>query len=244
LLNFPAGMAVAWAIGHTGQYLINDVLHADNTVHLLRVIAKWSWVLSKVILASLLWLSTLPMLLGYCLEALFVMPFRFESSQTVLFPMMQAWALGLILLKLFIKCVLTGVFGDVPLRDELEMLLIRGFAHFDLKLFISRIFLPLLIPLCDVVFISFFAARALGMVLDASYEYRTIYVRYSLHTYLLLKIVIKVSVAAVKYLINLHNEIRDSRYLIGTELTNLNRPNRNNGNGNGNGNVVPLQIKA
>lgn len=103
LLNFPAGMAVAWAIGHTGQYLLNDVLRADNTMHLLRVVAKWSLVLAKVVLAGVLWLSTLPMLLGYCLEALLVMPFRFEVSKTALFPMMQAWALGLILLKLYIK---------------------------------------------------------------------------------------------------------------------------------------------
>lgn len=131
--------------------------------------------------------------------------------------------------------MLAGVFGDTPLRDELEMVLIRGFAHFDLKLFISRIFLPLLIPLCDVVFVSFFVARALGVALDASYEWRTIFVRFSLHSYILLKIVIIVSVAAVKYLVNLHNEIRDSRYLIGTELTNLNRPNRV---------AEPLQIKA
>ena len=100
------------------------------------------------------------------------------------------------------------------------MLLIRGFAHFDLHIFLQRIYVPLLLPLCDVVFVPFFAARLLGAVWQATYYQRTVYVRYSMHAYLLLRALWAVLSISVRYLINLHNEIRDSRYLIGTELTN------------------------
>ena len=62
--------------------------------------------------------------------------------------------------------VLAGVFGDGPLRLELELLLIRGVEHFDLRLFWQRIYVPLLLPLCDVVLVPFCLARLAGAALD------------------------------------------------------------------------------
>jgi hypothetical protein len=120
---------------------------------------------------------------------------------------------------LLYRCVLAGVFGEIALRTELEMMTIRGFAHFQLDHFMSKIFWPLAGPLADLVFVPFFLSRFAGMFIE-SYLMRTLLVRVSMHIYLLVRLTVFLSTAAFNYLITLHNEIRDSRFLIGVELSN------------------------
>lgn len=163
------------------------------------------------------------------------------------------------------RAVLVGVFGDIPLRLELEMLIIRGFAHFDLILFWQRIFVPMVLPLCDVVLIPLCIGRIAGLysppqwlalvtawmppqwirrigsqsrwlsgivhmtahatkhITGSSnqlYLWRTLAARFSMHIYLLVRVSVQATYQTVAYAVHVHNEIRDRRFLIGTELTN------------------------
>lgn len=112
--------------------------------------------------------------------------------------------------------------GDIDLRTHLEMLMIRGFLHFDLKHFMDKVYLPIVLPLMDLVCIPFFAGRCLSM-LTVNYTYRTLLVRYSSHMYIICRCLVYLARAAINYLVTLHNEIRDSRYLVGTQLENRSR---------------------
>lgn len=117
------------------------------------------------------------------------------------------------------RSVLTGVFGEVDLRNQLEMLMIRGFQNFEFHHFFFKVYLPIVIPLMDLVCIPFFLARWVGMYSE-SYLIRTLLVRYSMHIYIGLRCLWSLLCTLVQYLVNLHNEIRDTRYLLGTELAN------------------------
>jgi hypothetical protein len=117
------------------------------------------------------------------------------------------------------RCILSGVMGDIDLRTQLEMLLMRGFLHFDLQHFLQKIFLPIVLPLLDLACIPFFCARLAGCFVS-SYMLRTLFVRLSGHGYILLRCVFYLLFNSLNYLVTLHNEIRDSRYLVGTQLAN------------------------
>jgi hypothetical protein len=143
--------------------------------------------------------------------------------------------------------VLAGVFGDGPLRLELELLLIRGVEHFDLRLFWRRIYVPLLLPLCDVVLVPFCLARLAGGALDAlptehwllrlawrwlavptpaaspaaaRYLLRTALSRFAMHLALLLRALWTAAAQTVGLAVRLHGEVRDRRFLVSTELAN------------------------
>lgn len=118
------------------------------------------------------------------------------------------------------RAVLEGLFGEIPLRTELEMLLIRGFAHFDLHIFLHRVYLPMLLPLCDAVFVPFCLGRLVSMYVGQDYILRTATARFSLHACAVLWLLVRLVSYAAMFLVKVHNEIRDTRYLVATELTN------------------------
>jgi hypothetical protein len=265
LVTLPAGILLCWAVGHLLNYVWKDFVRSPNTFQVITVGWKWTKLVVEVCIGGLLWMTVLPMLVGYVLGTLFVVPFRTEFAMTPYFPAVQTWALGLVLVKLFSKAVLVGVFGDIPLRLELEMLIIRGFAHFDLFLFWQRIFVPMVLPLCDVVLIPLCIGRIAGLysppqwlalvtawmppqwisrigsqsrwlssivhmtahatkhITGSSnqlYLWRTLAARFSMHIYLLVRVSVQATYQTVAYAVHVHNEIRDRRFLIGTELTN------------------------
>lgn len=70
---------------------------------LLFVVVKWIGIITKVVLVGALWLIVPPMLVGYLIEALAVIPFRTTVHETAHYPFLQCWAIGLILLKVWTR---------------------------------------------------------------------------------------------------------------------------------------------
>jgi hypothetical protein len=119
-----------------------------------------------------------------------------------------------------INCLLTRfvLVGDIPLRLELELVLLRGLAHFDLRHFLRKVLLPLLLPLLDLLTPSYLLPRILPSTVP--YATRAIVARYAVHSCLAVYAALCSLRQLVSYVIALHTEIRDSRYLLVTQLTN------------------------
>jgi len=115
--------------------------------------------------------------------------------------------------------LLSGLFGELELRNQMEMVIIRGFAHFDAAQSLQRVVYPILLHLLDLLLVPYFIARCLCMV-TPSYYLRTLMVRYCFHVYIAALVLMHVSYHLVVAVVRLHNEVRDSKYLIGTKLTN------------------------
>ena len=114
---------------------------------------------------------------------------------------------------------MTGMFGDIPLRLQLEHILIRGFVQFDASNALRKVFLPVTSFLLEMILVPFCCSRLLCMYVN-SYLLRTVIVRFSIHGYIALTVLWKVARTSYAYIVSVHNEIRDSRYLIGTKLSN------------------------
>jgi hypothetical protein len=102
----------------------------------------------------------------------------------------------------------------------MEMTIIRGFAHFDFWHFMKQVFLPVTIPLLDMVCFPFFLARFAGIFFPENYVLRTALVRFSLHGWMVLRLLYSGMKNVIQRVISFYQEIRDTRYLVGTELTN------------------------
>jgi hypothetical protein len=117
------------------------------------------------------------------------------------------------------RCVLSGMFGEIDLRHQMEMVVIRGFAQFDASLCLRRIVIPVTLRLLDLLLTPYCLARC-ASVLTSSYVVRTAMVRYCYHAYIIAWVASFGAFRAVAVLVKLHNEVRDSKYLIGTRLAN------------------------
>lgn len=103
LLSYPAGLILCLAFGHAGKYIVRDLVASPDTWQLLRVGWKWTRLVLQVSLGGFLWLTTLPLLIGYILEVFFVLPFRFDLHTTPVISVVNIWTTGIVLLKIFVK---------------------------------------------------------------------------------------------------------------------------------------------
>ena len=69
-------------------------------------VGKWLLISLKVLVLGGLWLVLPPLLIGYIIEAVLIVPFRTSLHETPIYPLTQCWALGLIFLKIWTRSVL------------------------------------------------------------------------------------------------------------------------------------------
>ncbi len=117
------------------------------------------------------------------------------------------------------RLLLSGLFGELELRNQMEMVVIRGFAQFDAAASLQRVVCPVLLHLLDLLLVPYFFARCLCLV-TPSYYVRTLMLRYCFHVYIATLGLGHVGYHVIVAIVKLHNEVRDSKYLIGTKLTN------------------------
>lgn len=112
-----------------------------------------------------------------------------------------------------------GLFGETEWQRRINLVFNRGFVNFDGNFVCFQILVPVMIALLDALLVPFFVSRLLCTVVE-SYQTQTLLVRMAFPSYFLVRILAVVGVRVYVALAKLHNEIRDSRYLLGTELTN------------------------
>ena len=94
-----------------------------------------------------------------------------------------------------------------------------GFEKSDFVFILTSIILPVTFWLLDFLLMPYFIARFM-CYFTSSYALQTNLVRYSYVTYLLVRILHKLSKLVYGRLMILHDDVRDSKYLLGQELRN------------------------
>merc|ERR1711871_986988 len=154
---------------------------------------KWCLIALKVVGLGALWLVVPPLLLGTLMESVIVIPARTSWLESPIYPWLQVWALGIIFLKIFLRCVLVGAVGADGYRLVLERILQQGFAHLDATFILREAILPVLLTLGDFVLVPHFLSRTVCLFWrDASgaplpFLTKTLIMRFSPPAYLLLR---------------------------------------------------------
>ena len=127
--------------------------------------------------------------------------------------------LTILLIFFFVFCRTAFLIEDNEWRAKFQRVLNLGLERINLIEISTTILFPIIIWLLDFLLIPFFIARCLCYFTD-SYTLQSVIVRYSFHVYQTLRIGYAAVCVFHWKLASLYNEIRDTRYLIGTELTN------------------------
>lgn len=113
-----------------------------------------------------------------------------------------------------------GALGDNIYRARIERVLQQGAAALDAYFVFTSIICPICIALADMLITPYFLARVAGALFTTSYAVQTALIRLSFLAYFLLSLLVHACSQLHRHLVVVYNEIRDSRYLVGTELTN------------------------
>ena len=111
------------------------------------------------------------------------------------------------------SAVRTGKLGVSELMLVMMIIEVRGVAMLSTQLILFQFIVPTLLPLVDLLLVPYFLARCAGWwyayraasgcavcEINASYATCHALVRYSFHTYLLLRLVIWLGVSAMGYM--------------------------------------------
>ena len=124
LVNYPIGLLVTYCVGYACNYFFHDLV--TNVFHnlnhnngadqvdtaqaeqspvwrFIKVVWKWIVLITELVVAGLSWLIVPPFLIGYCIQYIAIFPFRISLYATPIFPFLQSWALGLVVLKVFCR---------------------------------------------------------------------------------------------------------------------------------------------
>ena len=193
-----------------------------SIVKLGAAVFKWTVVGAKVTLLAAVWLTIPPLLLGTLLESLVVIPIRTPLRETPMYPWIQVWALGLVFLKIWIRCVIVGAVGD-PDGDfgrALDRVMEQGVVRLDTMLVLREVIWPVVLELGDYLITPFCVSRTLCLFLVEDYYTKTLIMRFAPLAYLVMRGLLSVLRGAASSVHSLYCEIRDEKYLLRTQLVN------------------------
>ena len=112
-----------------------------------------------------------------------------------------------------------GLLGENEWKRKWLRLFDQGVTNIDIRFVFLEILIPLVIMCLDHLLVPYFVSRTICFYIP-SYETQTIVTRYSFLVYFMIFKLFDSMTAVFIYFGGLYNQVRDTRYLIGTELTN------------------------
>nr|PNR39211.1 hypothetical protein PHYPA_019489 [Physcomitrium patens] len=222
LYAFNIGCYVLWATAAAIQYVV-DYLRTHDIRVFLRQVVKWSSIVAKSFVLLSLWVVVIPVLIGLLFELLVVVPLRVPIDESPVFLLYQDWALGLVFLKIWTRLVTFGQI--VPLVDDswrvkFEQVRTDGFSHLRGWWVFTAIVGPVLIQLLTALCVPYVFGRGVFPLFGCSMKVNSAVYRYAWLGCLLLGIVWYGGQRLHRWVLDLHDAIRDDRYLVGRRLHN------------------------
>ncbi|XP_011625609.1 probable E3 ubiquitin ligase SUD1 isoform X2 [Amborella trichopoda] len=215
---FTIGCYIIWAMAAGVGYLA-DYLKTRSTRVLLSQTWKWCTILLKSSALLSIWVFIIPVLIGLLFELLVVVPMRVPVDESPVFLLYQDWALGLIFLKIWMRLVVPLI--DESWRVKLERVRADGFYRLQGAWVLKEVVGPILIKLLTVLCVPYVLARGLFPALGYSLVVNSAVYRFAWVGCLCLALLCFCIRRFHVWFTNLHNSIRDDRYLIGRRLHNF-----------------------
>ncbi|KAL2642943.1 hypothetical protein R1flu_010530 [Riccia fluitans] len=223
LYAFNIGCYVLWATAAAVRYILNYLRTHDVHVLLMQVL-KWSAIVGKSFVLLTLWIIAIPILIGLLFELLVVVPLRVPIDESPVFIFYQDWALGLVFLKIWTRLVMLGQitpFADDSWRIKFEQVRADGFANLRGFWVLKEIICPILLKLITALVVPYVSARWFFPMLGYSLIVNSVANRFAWLGCFALGLLWYGMKRLRQWLLDLHNSIRDDRYLVGRRLHNF-----------------------
>ncbi|KAL6494705.1 putative E3 ubiquitin ligase sud1 [Orobanche gracilis] len=251
LYAFVIGSYVIWTALAGARYCA-DLIQTRRTRLLLNQIWKWCGIVFKSFVLLSIWIFVIPVLIGLLFELLVIVPIRVPVDESPVFLLYQDWALGLIFLKIWTRMVMLD--HMMPLVDDswrvkFERVREHGFSRLQGLWVLREIVFPIIMKLLTALCIPYVLSRGVFPIFGYPLVVNSAVYRYAWLGCLLFSVLYFCAKRFHVWFTNLHNSIRDDRYLIGRRLHNygeflerrLNKSNCNNNPGVSSVNQVSIE---
>lgn len=222
LYSFIIGSYVIWTALAGVRYSIEHI-KTRRAVVLLSQMWKWCVIVIKSSVLLSIWIFVIPVLIGLLFELLVIVPMRVPVDESPVFLLYQDWALGLIFLKIWTRLVMLD--HMMPLVDEswrikFERVREDGFSRLQGLWVLREIVFPIIMKLLTALCVPYVLARGVFPVLGYPLVVNSAVYRFAWLGCLCFSLLCFCAKRFHVWFTNLHNSIRDDRYLIGRRLHN------------------------
>ncbi|CAF2132945.1 unnamed protein product [Brassica napus] len=201
LYAFFIGTYVFWTTISGAMYAVEHVKSERSSV-LLSQIWKWCGIVIKSSVLLGIWL-------------LVIVPIRVPVDESPVFILYQDWALGLIILKIW-----TRLMVDDSWRAKFERVKEDGFSRLQGLWVLREIVFPVVMKLLTALCVPYVLARGVFPMLGCTLVVNSAVYRFAWIGYLSASLLCFCVKRCQVWFRNLHNSIRDDRYIIGQRLHN------------------------
>ncbi|XP_022927897.1 probable E3 ubiquitin ligase SUD1 [Cucurbita moschata] len=225
---FVIGSYVIWTVIAGARYTI-EYVRARRVTVLLSQIWKWFAIVVKSSALLSIWIFLIPVLIGLLFELLVIVPMRVPVDENPVFLLYQDWALGLIFLKIWTRLVMLD--HMIPLVDDswrvkFERVREDGFSRLQGLWVLREIVVPIIMKLLTALCVPYVLARGVFPVFGYPLIVNSAVYRFAWIGCLCVSMLYFCAKRFHVWFSNLHNSIRDDRYLIGRRLHNFGEETR------------------
>ncbi|KAL3515296.1 hypothetical protein ACH5RR_022198 [Cinchona calisaya] len=227
LYAFVIGSYVIWTAVAGVRYSFEQI-RTNRAKVLLKQIWKWCGIVIKSTALLSIWIFVIPVLIGLLFELLVIVPMRVPVNESPVFLLYQDWALGLIFLKIWTRLVMLD--QVLPLVDEswrikFERVREDGFSRLQGFWVLREIVFPIIMKLLTALCVPYVLARGVFPVFGYPLVVNSAVYRFAWLGCLGFGLLWYCAKRFHVWFTNLHNSIRDDRYLIGRRLHNYGERN-------------------
>uniref|UniRef100_M4F0K7 E3 ubiquitin-protein ligase MARCHF6-like C-terminal domain-containing protein n=1 Tax=Brassica campestris TaxID=3711 RepID=M4F0K7_BRACM len=217
LYAFVIGTYAFWTTISGTMYAIEHS-KSERTSVLLNQIWRWCGVVFKSSVLVAIWIFIIPVLIGLVLELLVIVPMRVPVDETPVFLLYQDWALGFIFLKIWTTSI---ILLDDSWKAKFERVEEDGFSRLQGLWVLKEIVSPILMKLLTALCVPYVLAKGVFPMLRYPLVVNSAVYRFSWIGCLSASLFFSCAKRCHVWFINLHNSIRDDRYLVGRRLLNF-----------------------
>ncbi|CAN6826626.1 unnamed protein product [Brassica oleracea] len=217
LYAFVIGTYAFWII-ISGTMYATEHLKSERTSVLLNQIWRWCGIVFKSSVLLAIWIFIIPVLIGLVLELLVIVPMRVPVDETPVFLLYQDWALGFILLKIWTTLI---ILLDDSWKAKFERVEEDGFSRLQGLWVLKEIVSPILMKLLTALCVPYVLAKGVFPMLGCPLVVNSAVYRFAWIGCLSASLFFPCAKRCHVWFINLHNSIRDDRYLLGRRLLNF-----------------------
>lgn len=223
LYAFTIGSYVIWTVIAGARYTLEQIKSGRAAV-LFGQIWKWCGIVLKSCALLSIWIFVIPVLIGLLFELLVLVPMRVPIDESPVFLLYQDWVFGLVFLKIWTRLVTLE--HMMPLVDEswrvkFERVRENGFSRLQGVWVLREIVSPIIMKLLTALCVPYVLARGVFPVFGYPLMVNSAVYRFAWLGCLCVSLLYLSARRFHIWFTNLHNSIRDDRYLIGRRLHNF-----------------------
>ncbi|GBG74019.1 hypothetical protein CBR_g17730 [Chara braunii] len=227
LYAFGIGCYLLWGLFVAVQCTVRYVkAHGAGT--LLPQALRWTGTVLKSVGLLSLWLGLIPLLIGLLFDLLVVVPLHTPLDERLKLLYYQDWAVGLLLLEIWMRLVMLGQvmpfgIGDDRWRNKFERIRNDGFMRLHGMWVLKEVIAPIVGYLLTLLCLPYACAKGLMALISPSPQMALLVPRFACLGTVVAVVLWRLLQKSRAWLIELHDSIRDDRYLIGQRLHNYTR---------------------